>query len=166
MEVREDSQAVRRFVERFAVMFNDLGFPRMPARVLGALMVTHEPGLTAGTIAESLSVSPAAVSGAVRYLINVGLIDRIAVPGSRSDVYRVPMDVWYSSAVRTGTYTRLADMIDEGVEAVGGDETVAGDRLADTRDFMVFIADEFARLLEQWPEVRAEYRRRWNDSHQ
>ena len=37
-----------------------------------------------------LRISPAAVSGAVRYLIRLGLVHKERVPGSRRDCYRCP----------------------------------------------------------------------------
>jgi hypothetical protein len=56
-----DEQAGR-FVEQAAATFVDLGFARMPARVLMLLMCSEESGLTAADLAVGLHVSPAAVS--------------------------------------------------------------------------------------------------------
>ncbi|SBW18096.1 hypothetical protein FDG2_0517 [Candidatus Protofrankia californiensis] len=149
-----DEEAVRRFVERFAMTFNDLGFPRMPARVLGTLMVADEPGLTAGEIGERLGVSAAAVSGAVRYLTQIGLVIREPVPGSRRDIYRFPDGTWYTASIQGRPYQKVADIVREGVRAVGGDASPSGGRLADARDFFLFIQDEMDALLDRWEEVR------------
>src|SRR5262252_10496207 len=81
------------YVERFASVLVAAGFPPMPARVFVALLVTDSGRLTAADLAEVLRVSPAAVSGAVRYLIQVGLVHKERVPGSRRDYYRMPDDV-------------------------------------------------------------------------
>lgn len=153
-ETQRDDEAVRRFVEHFGVTFNDLGFPRMSARVLAAVVAAEDRGLTAGQIAAALDVSAAAVSSALRYLVQFGLVTRTAVPGSRSDVYEVPPDAWYASSVRTRVYAQLADLMEEGVAAVGGEGTLAGDRLADMRDFFAFVEVEFGRMVERWAERR------------
>ncbi|MEO3928163.1 MarR family transcriptional regulator [Micromonosporaceae bacterium B7E4] len=154
IDVPRDEEAVRRFVEQFALSFSDLGVPRMAARVLGALMVTDEPGLTAGEIAERLGVSAAAISGALRYLLHVNLVLREPVPNSRRDRYHAPDDIWYTAAVQSGVYQKLGDLMHQGVLAVGGDVSPSGIRLADMRDFLFFVQDEMAALVERWNETR------------
>ena len=89
-----DPDAVRRFIERLASVLADAGFPRMPARVFAALLASEPGRLNAAELAELLQVSPAAVSGSVRYLSQVGLVSRESEPGSRRVGYRVPDDVW------------------------------------------------------------------------
>ena len=88
-----------RFVERFGAMLEEGGVPRMPARVFAALLATDSGRLTAAELAEQLRISPAAVSGAVRYLIQVGLVTREREPGSRRDVYALHHDLWYEAIV-------------------------------------------------------------------
>jgi DNA-binding transcriptional regulator GbsR (MarR family) len=85
---QRDDEAVAQFVEHAARVFADWGFPRMAARVLFVMMTANEPGLTAADLAERLGVSPAAISGAVTYLIQLGLLERVPVPGSRRDLHR------------------------------------------------------------------------------
>lgn len=150
-----NEEAVSRFVEHLAMTLSDLGFPRMPARVLGVLTVADEPALTAGQIGQRLGVSPAAVSGAVRYLVQVGMAVREPKAGSRSDLYRLPPQAWYlASAVKGGIYKLVADIVLEGVDAVGDENSPAGKRLAEMRDFFLFMQDEIVVLLEKWNETR------------
>jgi DNA-binding transcriptional regulator GbsR (MarR family) len=149
---RRDEEAVRRFIEHFALTLGDLGMSRMAARVLAALMAAEEPGLTAGEISERLGVSPAAVSGAVRYLIHVGMAVREPTPGSRRDLYKAPPSSWYSSTVSSGVYERVAEVVQEGVLAVGDETSAAGARLADMRDFYLFVQDEMGGLMQRWEE--------------
>ena len=61
-----------RFVEHFALLLDEAGVPRMPARVFAAILADDAGRLTAGELAERLQVSPAAISGAVRYLTQAG----------------------------------------------------------------------------------------------
>ena len=147
-----DEEAVRRFVEQFAISLNDLGFPRMPARVLAGLMVADEPGLTAREISERLGVSLAAVSAGVRYLIQMGLVVRERVPNSRRDIYRAPDGTLHSTSILDG-YQKLADLVHEGVLAVG-ETTPTAARLADLRDFFLFIRQEMGTVLDRWDEIR------------
>ena len=57
----------------------------MPARVFAALLFCDAGGLTSAELTELRSVSPAAISGAVRYLSQLGFISRDRKPGSRRD---------------------------------------------------------------------------------
>ncbi|TDD15507.1 MarR family transcriptional regulator [Nonomuraea diastatica] len=61
-------------------MLADWGFPRISARVLLTMMSADEDSLTAGELGDRLGVSPSAISGAVRYLMQVGLLERRPVP--------------------------------------------------------------------------------------
>ena len=151
-----DRQAVSRFVESFASAFVDAGVPRMPARVFAAILASDAGRLTAAELAERLQVSPAGISGAVRYLAQVGLIVRERDPGSRRDVYAVGDDGWYEAIVRR---ERLLDVwaraVREGVEALGPD-TPAGARLAETLAFFEFLQAELPALLERWRATRGQ----------
>ena len=95
---RAESRAA--FVERFASVLTESGFPRMPARVFAALLATDAGRLTAAQLAEMLHVSAAAISGAVRYLVQVNLASREAAPGSRREHYRVHSETWYEAIAR------------------------------------------------------------------
>jgi len=147
---RED--AVRRYVERFAALLSDSGIPRMPARVFSRILAEDSGQLTAGEIAERLDVSPAAVSGAVRYLTHVGMLVRTRVPGARVDVYRVHDDVWGEMYTQQATLLRRwVEAADEGATALGLDRP-AGRRLAETRDFFAFMHAELPGLIRRWRE--------------
>ena len=145
-----DPEQVRAFVEHLALVFTDWGFPRMPSRVLIALMAADEEALTAAELAERLDVSPAAISGAVRYLIHVGLLQRVPTPGSRRDRYRLPADPWYESAsLRDGYMSQVVAASGDGIVALGAD-TVAGRRIARMRGFFIFVHAELGDLLAKW----------------
>ena len=156
---RRDEEAVRRFVEQLAITLNDMGFPRMAGRVLGAISVADEPGLTAGEISERLGVSLAAVSSSMRYLLQLGMVVREPVPNSRSDIYRMPDGVLAKSGVE-GLYQRLADVIHEGYLAVGDENSPSAHRLGDLRDFLQFIEEEMGKVVEKWEAQTQERMRR------
>lgn len=141
---------VDRFIERFAMFLADAGLARMPARVFGALLVTDDGKLTAGELADQLQVSPAAISGAVRYLVQVGLAVRRRDPGERRDHYEVTDDLWYEAyANRDDQFKQWSAVMAEGVAAVGPD-TKAGWRLDKSRQFFEFLRLEIPELLNKW----------------
>ncbi|MEH0845140.1 helix-turn-helix domain-containing protein [Micromonospora sp. CPCC 205711] len=150
-----DEDEVHLFVERMAMAFADVGFPRMAARVLFAVMSADDP-LTAAEIGDRLGVSAAAVSGAVRYLTQFGMLVREPVKGSRRDRYRMPDNPWYEATVtKTGLYKNFIDISSAGVEALHGPATPGGERVAEMRDFFLFVQEEIDSLGERWRARRA-----------
>jgi len=154
-----DQQAVLRFVERFAGGLVDAGMARMPARVFAALLATDSGRLTAAELAELLQASPAAISGAVRYLIQLDMASRERELGSRRDSYSVRDDVWHEAIGRRDQLlTRWESNLREGLDALGSD-TPAGARLAETLDFFEFVQKEMPAMMARWHEHRAQLRR-------
>jgi DNA-binding transcriptional ArsR family regulator len=128
----------------------------MAARVIFVLMTADEPALSAGELAERLGVSPAAISGAVRYLTQIRMVTRDVVPGSRRDRYRLLDDSWYEVTLEKMTLlTTLADLARAGVDAAGGEATPAGARLAGMRDFYDFVQKELPALLDRWQSIKS-----------
>jgi DNA-binding transcriptional regulator GbsR (MarR family) len=147
---QRDERAVRRFVERFAAGLVEAGMPAMPARVFSVLLTIDSGRLTAAELATWLDASPAAISGAVRYLVLVGMISREHVPGSRRAVYAVLDDLWYEVSVRQDqAITRWASAARDGVEVLDP-ATPAGRRMAETLDFILFIQQEMADIMTRW----------------
>ena len=143
------------YIERFASVLVAAGIPPMPARVFVALMVTDSGRLTAAELAEMLRISPAAVSGAVRYLIQLGLVHKERVPGSRRDYYRMPGNMWDDLLrMRDQVMSRWGALVREGIDLVGPD-TPAGVRLAENAAFFEFVAKELPEVLTRWDEYRA-----------
>ncbi|MFJ6770711.1 GbsR/MarR family transcriptional regulator [Kitasatospora sp. NPDC091257] len=153
-EERED-KALSDFVERFAAELVVAGMGRMPSRIFSCLMAEESGVLTSAELSERLRISPAAVSGAMRYLIQVGLVAKEREPGSRRDRYRVLNDVWFESLTRRDEIMlRWIRVLRDG-EATVGAGTVAGDRLAESAAFFEFMIDELHGMLGRWREHRA-----------
>jgi hypothetical protein len=150
-----DRDAVSRFIEEFATLLVEAGMPRMPSRVFGALLCSDSGLMTAAELGEVLRVSPAAVSGAVRYLSQVHLIVRERAPGSRRDQFRLYDDVWYEAILRRDQLlARWARAARTGI-GVLGNATPAGHRMAETLAFFEFVQEEIPPMLKRWRELRA-----------
>ena len=142
------------YIERFSSVLVAAGIPAMPARVFVALLVTDSGRLTAADLSGLLRVSPAAVSGAVRYLIQLGLVHKEREPGSRRDYYRMPDDVWSDMfRLRDQVMRRWEALIREGIELLGPG-TPAGTRLAEHATFFEFVSRELPEVLKRWDEYQ------------
>ncbi|WP_205856557.1 GbsR/MarR family transcriptional regulator, partial [Phytoactinopolyspora endophytica] len=122
--------ALLRVVEHLALLFVDAGLPRMSARVFAYVLAEDRDRYTARDLAEGLQVSPAAISGAVQQLVQMGFLAKEREPGLRSDLYRVyDDDVW--AAIMTQQepmLKRYEDVLRDCVTQLG--PTRGGNRLA------------------------------------
>jgi DNA-binding transcriptional ArsR family regulator len=147
-----DDDGVLRIVERFALLLTESGMPRMPARVFAYALAHDADGHTAGELAAGLRVSPAAISGAVRYLQQTGLLIREREPGARADHYRLRDDLWYELwAARLAQLERWEEVLAEGADLLGPDRP-GGARLRDSMEFFAFVRADLPAMMERWHE--------------
>jgi predicted transcriptional regulator len=159
-----ETEELGRFVERFALMLVESGIPRMPARVFGALLIAEDGKRTAAELAGQLRVSPAAISGAVRYLSQVGLAVRARDPGERRDHYEVFDDLWYEAyANRDKQLEHWATLMAEGA-AIVGLGSKAGARLDQSRQFFDFLRVELPDMMARWRAYQSEHGREAGES--
>lgn len=150
-----DPEAVRQFVERFGSALVDAGMPRMPALVFVALLASDSGRLTADELMDQLQVSRGAISGAVRYLSQVGGLSRGRRPGSRRDHYELRDGSWYELAARREPLLdRWIESTRAGIDALGP-ATPAGERLAESLEFFEFLRTEMPAMLARWRARRA-----------
>ncbi|MFG3253767.1 GbsR/MarR family transcriptional regulator [Streptomyces sp. NPDC048172] len=143
------------FVERFAADLTEAGMQRMAARVFACLLASDDGALTSAELSERLQISPAAVSGAVRYLSQVRMVSRQRSPGSRREIYLLRQDVWFAAMTdREPLINRWTATLDSGVSSLGED-TPGGRRLQETTDFLRFLQGELQGILKRWNEQRA-----------
>ncbi|GAA2585997.1 helix-turn-helix domain-containing protein [Actinomadura fulvescens] len=152
-------EALLRFVERFAIVLGESGIPRMPARVFAFVLADDAETYTAAELAAGLRVSSAAISSAVRYLVQTGLLGRERRPGERVDHYRVyDDDVW--SAIlrqREPLLRRHEEFLTEGAEMLDP-QRPGGQRVRETLEFYRFMRAESPRMIERWQEHRRRHR--------
>jgi DNA-binding MarR family transcriptional regulator len=80
------SPELARFIESMGMYFESQGIPRIGGRILGLLMIAHEP-LSADDIAKTLKVSRASVSTNMRPLIISGMVDKMSPLHDRSTYF-------------------------------------------------------------------------------
>ena len=139
------------FVDRMAGEFAAEGFPRIPARVLMALTGTPDGRLTAAELAEQAEVSPAAISGAVRYLELLGMVRRMTVPGTRKHLYVLADDdhPWYTGSLsRTAVYERILRTLRAELEVLPPGPV--RDRVTDMESFYAYIQARLPELFTEW----------------
>ena len=144
------------FVERMGSALTHAGLPRVPSLVFSALLADDDGRMTAAELASRLDLSAGSVSGAVRYLEQVGMARRERERGSRRDVYVVDDDAWHGAMMRTGqVYAPMIAALTRGLTTIGKD-SAAHRRLLLTREFLSFVDEEMTALAGRWEKRRAE----------
>jgi hypothetical protein len=112
--------------------------------------------MTMPELAETLNASAGAIYGAVKTLTTVGLVQRVPAPGSRREHYAIDDDGWYRAMARKNqlVIAEMRDLAADGLDKVGGPDSVAGHRLAEMRDFYGLMHEEMPILLGRWEEFR------------
>ena len=153
---QRDDEAVQRYAEQFGNVLAETGWPRMSARAFAAILASEDGRLTAAELSERLKASPAAISGAVNYLMQLRLASREREPGSRRDVYVVMDDFWYQSMMSQDRgLSRWEEILQQMLE-VTGSGTAADRRIKATIGFIEFIQEEVEGLSDRWVKRKKE----------
>jgi DNA-binding transcriptional regulator GbsR (MarR family) len=141
------------FIERASSEMAAQGFPRMPARVLMALTATDEGKATAEELAATLQVSPAAISGAVRYLGTVGFVRNTTIPGTRKHIYSLSDTPWYATSfTRVQLYAQIENSLRTTTDRMPAG--AARERIEEVADFFQFMQRRLPGLLDDWNAER------------
>lgn len=143
-----DPEVVFAFQERLTELSIATGCPRMVARVLSRLLTTDSGRLTSAELVRQLQVSPAAVSTAVRWGEEQGLIVR--EHGARGkQTYTIEGNIGHRSILASvHSNDLLAKLSGEGAQILGP-ATPAGARLDKMGTFMNLISQDLAESVER-----------------
>lgn len=150
-----DEQGVSEFVSHFGGLMAASGMPGLTGYVFALLLAEPDAELTASQIGEALNVSPAAVSGATKYLADIGFTRKLRRPGSRRVVHALSSDDWYEALLgRSNVIEASKQLFVEGAQAAGGVSTPAGRRLWLNAQWFTRLGEVIEREMAQWPAER------------
>jgi DNA-binding transcriptional regulator GbsR (MarR family) len=144
------TSASQESAEQLALVLSTHGMQRMTARVLAALLFTEQPTMTMGELADRLQASSGAISGALKMLTSVGIVERVPAPGSRRDHYRLRDNAWAVQYTNQNEVTAAVIKAAEAGIATTERCSLARERLIQMRDFYTFLLDEIPALLDRW----------------
>ncbi|MEU4820315.1 MarR family transcriptional regulator [Actinomadura sp. NPDC023710] len=140
--------------ERMALTLAQGGLQKATARVMAAFLFSDADSVTAPKLGEQLGISSGSVSGAIKMLSTVGLIERVPAPGSRREHYRLREGAWATlMSSQNGLVQAMFEAADQGIQAAGEDSPAAR-RLAEMRDFYGFMFRELPALIDRWQAER------------
>lgn len=154
--------AARQFAEEVAMICEGMGMARMAGRLMGWLLVCDPPVQTTADLVSALGISKAAVSVTGRQLTAAGLVQRVAMPGTRGDAYEITPMAFARSAMDPAPYRMMRELMQRGLAAIGDDGSPRFERLRKTRDFYAFAERELPLLYEQF---NREYEKNQHDEN-
>jgi DNA-binding transcriptional regulator GbsR (MarR family) len=152
--VQQPKQA--HFVEEVGLMFESVGLPRMAGRIFGWLLVSDPAQQSHGELAEVLQASKGSISTMTRLLIQLGLIERISLPGDRRDYFQIKPHAWSQMAQqRLAQITAFRQLAERGLSLIENNAPHLQSRLREMRDFHAFWERELPLINERWEQERS-----------
>ncbi|WP_421656093.1 GbsR/MarR family transcriptional regulator [Leptothermofonsia sp. ETS-13] len=143
------------FVEDVGLSFEMVGLPRMAGRIFGWLLLSDPPHQSPGELANVLQASKGSISTMTRLLIQIGLIERIGLPGQRRDYFRIKPNAWTElTKQRMAQITAFRQLAERGLELLEGENPNLCDRLIEMRDMHAFLEQELPAMIQRWEERR------------
>ena len=142
----------QQFVEEVGIVFEQTGMPRMAGRIIGWLLISDPPHQSTGQLAEALMASKGSISTMTRLLIQIGLIERLSLPGVRRDYFRLRSDAW-QHMIRRGLEDEIKmvkQLAERGLELLADKTPLTRKWLEEMRNAYTFLEREFPVLLERW----------------
>lgn len=144
------------FVEDVGVSFEMVGLPRMAGRIFGWLLISNPPHQSPGELAEVLQASKGSISTMTRLLMQIGLLERISLPGQRRDYFRIKPNAWTElTRQRMVQITVFRQLAERGLEVIAQSDPKLRERLEDMRDMHLFLEQELPRLIDRWEQRRS-----------
>lgn len=138
-------------------MFELVGLPRMSGRIFGWLLISDPPQQSASELAEVLQASKGSLSTMTRLLIQIGLIERVSLPGERRDYFQIKPHAWTQmTKQRIAQITAFRQLAERGLELLADSPPRLSDRLQEMRDIHAFLERELPLLDERWEREQAE----------
>jgi DNA-binding transcriptional regulator GbsR (MarR family) len=143
----------KHFIEDFGLLFEESGHPRMAGRILGCLLISDQPYLSSTELSEILQASKGSLSTMTRFLLQMGLIERVGLAGQRRDYFQIKSGAW-TQLVRHAVYelSALRKMTERGLELMEGQDSEIKQRLQEARDLFSYVEREYPLLIERWEE--------------
>jgi DNA-binding transcriptional regulator GbsR (MarR family) len=146
--------ATSAIVERFGLLFEQQGYPRIAGRLTGFLLLSDGPR-SLDDISAALDVSKASVSTDARRMESRGFLQRTSVPGDRRDYYAIAPDGFRTSLRSHIEALRRFDELLGDTSRIPSTSPTVRKRIAEWTAFHRDMITSLDTLLEHWSEAPA-----------
>ena len=143
------------FVEDIGLFYERTGLPRMAGRVIGWLLICEPPEQSMQQLGEAVGGSKGSMSTMTRVLIQMGLIERARLPGSRRDQFRIRPGMWTESMRdQLLAVHDVERLLQRGLTLVADRPPASRERLEEARALYAWFGQELPKLLDRWEKTR------------
>ncbi len=147
----------KHFIEDIGLFFEQIGMPRMAGRILGVLLISDPPAQSITEIGQTLQASKSSISIMARFLVEAGLIERVASPIPRRDYFRFKPGGWIIYMRQwLGLMSGLHQITERGLNLMADRPEELKERLKEAHDLFSLLEErvpEILRLLEDKLDV-------------
>ena len=143
------------FVDRYAEYWASQGLSRIEGRLVGYLLLSDKPGVSAEELAEATGASRGSVSTYTRRLIEIGFVRRVRFAGDRSHYFVMDADVWGGFLDNEHTYLQRQRELATVALSFLGPGGRARERVGNMRDYMEWLLGYYGTLREEWEAHKA-----------
>lgn len=145
----------KHFVEDAGLLFEQSGIPRMAGRIIGWLLICNPEHQSLPELAEILGASRASISTMTRLLLQMGVVERVGLPGHRRDHYRLKPGAFDNVMQQhLQEVTAGLQLMERGLVLVGNHPSELKHRLKEAHELYGFFDREYPLLLERWEKER------------
>jgi DNA-binding transcriptional LysR family regulator len=139
----------RLFADEVGMVLSGMGMPAAFGRLMGWLLICDPPQQTSTQLAQSLGLSKGSVSTGMRALEQLGMVRRVPVRG-RGHAYEMLPDALVRTVDARRLYMVIHDVMQKGIDVLGGESLPRAQRLRVTRDFYAFVAERVPQLIDEF----------------
>jgi hypothetical protein len=146
---------MRQFIEDVGILYGEMGFPRMAGRIFGWLLVCEPPHQSAEQLANTVEASKGSISSMTRLLIQMGMVEKIGIPGKRDTYYRMRSGSWTELMKNhLANLTGMRKLAEGGLDLMADRVPESRQRLQELRDFHAFLEREIPAMLDRYEQGR------------
>ena len=150
---------MRQFIEDVGILYGEMGFPRMAGRIFGWLLVCEPPHQSAEQLANIVEASKGSISSMTRLLIQMGMVEKIGIPGKRDTYYRMRSGSWTELMKNhLANLTAMRKLAEGGLDLMADRAPESRQRLQELRDFHAFLEREIPAMLDRYEQGRRKER--------
>jgi len=139
------------FIEKMSLKMEENGHPRIAGEILGWLMICSPAHQSFQDITSTLNVSKASVSNMTRFLIQIGLIEKVRLQGNRHIYYQVKRGAWKDLLnSQLNQVDEMKKLSEEGLKIVAEEDKNDEARLKEMNAFYSFISAELPEIVDRF----------------
>lgn len=148
----------KQFVEEVGIVFDKTGLPRMAGRIFGWLLICDPPHQSPAEMAAALMTSRGSISTMTRFLMQMGVIERIGIPGDRNDYYRINHEHWkeFLDHGFIDEIRMFRQMSEHGLGLLSDKDHPTRGFLEKIHEVYFFLEREFPMLIERWEKEQGD----------